>query len=504
VVGSGKTTLTAVITSDHPQSYALPVSYFGRSRLPEPGKPGISVFELQSRIGFSSPELHAFFPKHLSARQVLESAWAETPLMKPKRTVETDNLVDTFLTWFQNEICPDLGPSRMLATEFERPLNSDPLLKSRRKFYPTEPDVPTSRRVTRSSGMSKRAKEMVEEIYSQEHELSWADERKFGSFSFPVQRLLLFLRAIVKKPDLVVLDEALSGMDPQLVQKCHLFLARGEHYMLRHNGNSRATYRIRRTDMSLLGRTTFDGLTKDQALVVIAHRKEEVPGSIRHWIALPEPGEGAPLFGVFNGPVQLDHNRWRAIWGLENKNSLNEMRKDALRRMSEPRKARLRAYWKKYSTAYNRKNPLRYQANQCLYKCRQLAGVVQGTLDLLRAPTEARLQLAYLDALRKEERKRLRSIAIRVASSSRFGQVAAQRANKTLAKIDRLNDQVLSKKTLAKRERRKTPEVTLLCAKVRLCIARLWSLCIETMGSIAITRQRRRERLAKKYIDLTG
>ena len=53
--GSGKTTLLSLITSDHPQAYSQPVKIFGRSRLPEVGKPGISIFELQSRLGHSSP-----------------------------------------------------------------------------------------------------------------------------------------------------------------------------------------------------------------------------------------------------------------------------------------------------------------------------------------------------------------------------------------------------------------------------------------------------------------
>src|ERR1700761_8131945 len=110
-LGSGKTTLTALISSDHPQSYSLPIKVFGRSRLPIPGEPGISIFDLQKRIGSSSPELHAFFPKHLTIRQVLESAWAETPLSTVHLTADIDERVSALLRWFQGEICPDIGPS---------------------------------------------------------------------------------------------------------------------------------------------------------------------------------------------------------------------------------------------------------------------------------------------------------------------------------------------------------------------------------------------------------
>jgi ABC-type molybdenum transport system ATPase subunit/photorepair protein PhrA len=78
--GSGKTTMLSLITSDHPQTYGLPIKLFGRSRLPAPGQPGISVFDLQRKMGHSSPEVHAFFPKNISLRRTLESAWADAPL----------------------------------------------------------------------------------------------------------------------------------------------------------------------------------------------------------------------------------------------------------------------------------------------------------------------------------------------------------------------------------------------------------------------------------------
>ncbi|KAI7656438.1 P-loop containing nucleoside triphosphate hydrolase protein, partial [Hortaea werneckii] len=82
--GSGKTTMLSLITSDHPQTYSLPVKIFGRSRLPSPGEPGISVFDIQRRMGHSSPEVHAFFPKQLTVRRAIESAFADAPLAKPK------------------------------------------------------------------------------------------------------------------------------------------------------------------------------------------------------------------------------------------------------------------------------------------------------------------------------------------------------------------------------------------------------------------------------------
>ncbi|KAL8669855.1 MAG: hypothetical protein Q9168_005572 [Polycauliona sp. 1 TL-2023] len=105
--GSGKTTLLSLICSDHPQSYSLPVKLFSRPRLPQPGTPGISIFDLQSRIGHSSPETHNFFPKHLSLRRCIESAWSDTFLSPPSLTYNRDILVDAYLKWF----APELNPS---------------------------------------------------------------------------------------------------------------------------------------------------------------------------------------------------------------------------------------------------------------------------------------------------------------------------------------------------------------------------------------------------------
>ena len=57
---------------------------------------------------------------------------------------------------------------------------------------------------------------------------SWAEDLLFGGVPFSAQRVALFLRAIIKNPDLVILDEAFSGMDDGVRDRCLLFLAHGE------------------------------------------------------------------------------------------------------------------------------------------------------------------------------------------------------------------------------------------------------------------------------------
>ena len=145
----------------------------------------------------------------------------------------------------------------------------------------------------------------------------WADIFRFGEAPFSSQRVALFLRAIVKSPDLVILDEAFSGMDDFVRDKCLLFLAWGETRQIEAGASKSQRERIiphsENSDAALFG-----GLTKDQALICVSHLKEEVPGVVRQWICLPDAAEGgAARFGYLKGPLEGDENGWKQIWDME-------------------------------------------------------------------------------------------------------------------------------------------------------------------------------------------
>jgi molybdate transport system ATP-binding protein len=59
--GSGKSTLLSLIFGDHPQAYSNEVAVFDRKR----GN-GDSIWDIKSRIGFVSPELHLYFTGSIS------------------------------------------------------------------------------------------------------------------------------------------------------------------------------------------------------------------------------------------------------------------------------------------------------------------------------------------------------------------------------------------------------------------------------------------------------
>lgn len=261
--GSGKTTILSLICSDHPQTYSLPIKLFGRSRLPEPGQPGISIFDIQARIGHSSPEIHNHIPRSISLRQVLENAWSTTFRGQPQLDNEARAKIEASLKWFEQDL--RLGGK-----------------------------IPTS------SGTQ------------------WADDALFGGLTFSAQRVALFLRAIIKHPDIVILDEAFSGMDEDLRDRCMLFLAHGEK--MEYSPAEKTTEGKASIVESAIWKARnvkVGGLTEQQALLCISHVKDEIPGSIREWICLPEANTGEPArFGKLNGPIEGEQGRWKEIWGM--------------------------------------------------------------------------------------------------------------------------------------------------------------------------------------------
>lgn len=254
--GSGKTTIVSLLCSDHPQTYSLPIRLFGRSRLPEPGsgQRPLTFWDIQARIGHSSPEVHQHIPRSLTIRQVLENAWASTFGSIPKLDAGANEKVEAALRWF----APELRPG----------------------------------------GVSPNATS-----------LKWADDYMFGEISFSAQRVALFIRSMIKSPDVVVLDEAFSGMDDAVRSKCTLFLTQGEtkRYNDKHQVVDSGVQSVKIT-----------GLTDQQALICIAHVKEEVPECVREWLCLPEANTGEPArFGRLDGPLGEDEKRWHEVWGFE-------------------------------------------------------------------------------------------------------------------------------------------------------------------------------------------
>jgi len=105
------------------------------------------------------------------------------------------------------------------------------------------------------------------------------------------------------------LDEALSGIDEVTRDKALLFLSQGEKVSRVKDGVAQGS------PLARLGSTVMEGLSPQQALLIISHSKEDVPGCLREWICLPEPGEDiAPRSGALPGPLELNPQGWNDIW----------------------------------------------------------------------------------------------------------------------------------------------------------------------------------------------
>lgn len=297
--GSGKTTLLSLMTSDHPQAYSLPVKLFGRARLPSQGERGISVFELQRRIGHSSPEVHTFFPKHLSVRRVLESAFADAPLSKPNLDDSARRRVSRCLQWFQTEL--KAGVSFDAESDGKNDeCNLHGLLAEHTNAATDEARHDIEYR--------------LDELVDDDAGLRWTLTTTLRELSFSSQRLLLFLRAIVANQELAILDEAFSGMDESVKAKALLFLSFGENKYLTHDGRSADSALVH------MDRVSMSGLSDQQALVTISHTRSDVPACITQWICLPEPGAlplGQPArTGLLPGPMNMNPHAWEEIWGI--------------------------------------------------------------------------------------------------------------------------------------------------------------------------------------------
>ena len=104
--GAGKTTLLSLICGDHPQAYANDVRLFDRRR-----GTGESIWEVKSKIGLVSPELHLYFPGSLTAFEVAVTGFYDVMTFR-RATEEQTSAV--------NELFAALGIAELAEKRFRR------------------------------------------------------------------------------------------------------------------------------------------------------------------------------------------------------------------------------------------------------------------------------------------------------------------------------------------------------------------------------------------------
>lgn len=159
--GTGKTTLLSMVLAEHPQSWNSRVIENGKER-----RTGRSnYFDINKRIGMSSPELHAIFAKRMdnsvTVRECISSGFHEgsannfIPMWK-RLDKEKQEIINMYMDYFG-----------------------------------------------------------IQDI---------ADQKTFEQLTVSEQKLVLFIRALIKMPEVLILDEAFSGMEVDPVLRCHEFL----------------------------------------------------------------------------------------------------------------------------------------------------------------------------------------------------------------------------------------------------------------------------------------
>ncbi len=139
-----------------------------------------------------------------------------------------------------------LSAGEAIATGWEgvfsrRNVDKDKQERALRLLKPFEDLLTTSVRRQSTGGVAKPPAQGLRNIY----------DTDFGHFSPNHQALILFLRAIVSRPKLLVLDEASQGMDEQTWARCRKLLDQEWEEIEREGG--------------------------EQAVICVSHWEEEVP-----------------------------------------------------------------------------------------------------------------------------------------------------------------------------------------------------------------------------------
>jgi molybdate transport system ATP-binding protein len=90
--GSGKSTLLSLINGDNPQAYANDIVLFDRKK-----GSGESVWEIKRKIGYVSPELHAYYPKSATLFEAVASGFGDTLHLQGKLSARQTETVAAYL-----------------------------------------------------------------------------------------------------------------------------------------------------------------------------------------------------------------------------------------------------------------------------------------------------------------------------------------------------------------------------------------------------------------------
>ncbi|HEX8529708.1 MAG TPA: ATP-binding cassette domain-containing protein [Cytophagales bacterium] len=123
--GSGKSTLLSLINGDNPQAYANDIVLFDRKK-----GSGESVWEIKRKIGYVSPELHAYYPKSATLFEAIASGFGDTLHLQGKLSGPQAETVAAYLHALQLEALREAPLWRLSAGEVRLALVARALVKA--------------------------------------------------------------------------------------------------------------------------------------------------------------------------------------------------------------------------------------------------------------------------------------------------------------------------------------------------------------------------------------
>ncbi|KAF8736774.1 hypothetical protein AX14_014007 [Amanita brunnescens Koide BX004] len=247
--GSGKSTLLSLLTGAHPLSYSLPrLELFGQKRHQTPTP------LIQSRVGEMSPEMFDAFPRRMPGMSV----WA----------VVGTGFEGAFIEKGTEGVGVQMSEGGLGVGIREEGANDQTWggVKGESWDKVKEWRIKRCWEVLESLGPAAWDRRGGPSATSQDVSLVTKEfaQTRFTELSAGEQRVVLVMRALVGRPPLVLLDEALSGMSDGMVRAVKHHISCG-------------------------------GVGNDQALVAVTHWDEELPfaGSVKVF-ALREGARARP------------------------------------------------------------------------------------------------------------------------------------------------------------------------------------------------------------------
>ncbi|MBO9701068.1 MAG: ATP-binding cassette domain-containing protein [Sporocytophaga sp.] len=203
--GSGKSTLLSLINGDNPQAYGNDIWLFDKKK-----GSGESIWELKAKIGYISPELHIFFQRNKSFTEALFVNSAAQSLAAEASSGGI-TVFDSIASGFNDQV----GSSGKI-----------------------------------SSWQTKQVNLWIEIL-----KLSQYRTMRLSQLSLGIQRLVLLGRALVKNPQLLILDEPCQGLDKLQVEQF----------------------------VSVVNEicTTFN-----KTLIYVSHYNEDIPSCVKNYLVL--------------------------------------------------------------------------------------------------------------------------------------------------------------------------------------------------------------------------